>query len=327
MAGEKRGKKPAFSKGKKGGGRKQPVPKRAAAKKSARHSTARKSVTTMDAFNPLHTSIPPSLSMITNVFPINQSCRLDFDTVLLHEYMLIVSGVGGCANQGILVDWIPSVPASVPSLTNLTLPLVALSATAGGPTSSKISKSGLRIINSTAPLYMGGRCFVARLDQRFTLPAAPGSLTPAQWTTFQTSLKALPPSMLREYGAEAFSSNGVMGGRSMFSHVVDEIDYAVFDNHVGITSGNEFVSHLGVWPAMVELPRAMSTVVFMISAPASAALAQSLTIHVDSQLLTRWPIDTVPGTSAGLVPPSNVDSVNAARMKAVGAGAKDWGNK
>lgn len=290
---------------------------RPAARKPAQRSAPSKSV---HSFDPCVVGIPPSLSAITNVFPITQTIRLDLDTVLGRDYMLFVSGVPGCANQGLLVDYSPTGALPAPVLTNFTLPLLTNSATTGGPTSSKISKCGVRIENATAPLYMGGsRVFLSHLDQRLRLPAAPGSMTGTEWETTAMVLRSLPPRMLQAYGADAFGSNGVVGGKSFYTHIVDEVDYAQFDNHRGTISGNDYMQHIAVWPTSVETARPMSTKVFLIKGPPSAQFAQTLILNVDAQLLTRWAIDTVPGISSATVPASDATKCNAARSEALKA--------
>lgn len=245
---------------------------------------------------------------------------MDLDTAVGRDYLLFVSGVPGAANQGMLVDYSPTNALPAPVLTNFTLPLLTQSATAGGPTSSKISKCGIRIENATAPLYMGGsRVFLAHLDQRLRLPAAPGSMTGAEWEATAIILRALPPKMLQAYGADAFGSNGIVGAKSFYTHVVDEVDYTQFENHLGTVSGNDYMQHIAVWPTSIETSRPMSTKVFLIKGPPSAQFAQTLILNVDAQLLTRWAIDTVPGISSATVHASDPGTCSAARADALKA--------
>lgn len=255
------------------------------------------------------------------MFPVNQTIRTDHDTVVGYRTAFFVSGWGGSATLAYRVS--SSVGANLVEKDSFSVPLLSSAAASGGPTSSKISKVGFRVTNATPMQTRGGRCYVCRLDQRVKFPAAPNNLTAVQWNSVFTTLIGLPDSMCRPLDLADFGSSATRGGRPIYSIVDDEVDYASFESHYG-TNGvlDDWFSHIGIWTASSELIRPMSCLVFIVEPPSTAANAQNLTLNFDGQWLTRWPIDTIPGQSAGTVPASPHSIVDAARRDSDASSAR-----
>lgn len=264
------------------------------------------------SYDPTHAGVPPSMLSIPRVFPITQTVRSDYDTVLGYRTAIFVSGWGGSAT----IAWRVSAnsTASLIDSASFSVPLLTSAAAVSGPTSSKISKVGFRLTNATPMQTRGGRCYVCRLDQRVKLPAAPSSMSAIAWSQVMTSLISLPDSITRAVDVADFGSTLARGGKPIYSIVDDEVDYAAFESHYGTNATmDDWFSHVGIWTSSTELTRPMSCMVFIIEPPAVAANAQNLTFNFDGQWLTRWPIDTVPGQAAGTLSASPLEIVDAAR--------------
>lgn len=268
-------------------------------------------------FDPTTHHVPPSLLSIPRVFPITGTARAIWDTALIERTLFFISGWGGGGSIAYRVTY--NTDANTVSSEAYTVPLMALSSSTGGPTSSKISKVGFRCVNSTPALNRGGRAYLCRLDQRIKFAAAPSSMNAAAWSAIKNTLINLPDDITRPIDLLSFGSNGKDGQKPQICIVDDEVDYNVFENHIGVTTGlDEWFSHVGVWAGagMSELQRPMSTLVMVLEPPAGTGTAQQLTLNFDAQWLTRWPVDTVPGQAAGTIPASPHSVVDFARREA-----------
>lgn len=273
--------------------------------------------------DPVTTAIPPSLSFQANCFPINQTVRHDFDFTTGYDRMYFISGYGGSGTCGCHVEWDASFVATTATRTAYTLPLLATSAQSGGASSSKISKAGIRIVNSTANLYLAGRVYIARLDQRITLPGLPSTMTPAQWAALKDTIKALPDSMMQSYAANEFVAGGKLYQKCIPVHVVDEVDYNNYEAHYGTDTVDGFFTHTGINNVQFPASRPMSTIVVIFEKTAvtggATTFNQNYTINMDAQYLTRWPLNTVPGLSAKSIVAAPAEVVTAARVHASAA--------
>lgn len=267
-------------------------------------------------FDPTHLGVPPSLLSIPRVFPVNGTVRTTFDTIATERTAFFVSGWGGGATIAYRVT-ISGAGLVVPEA--FTVPLLSQSSSAGGPTSSKISKVGFRLSNATPALNRGGRAYMVRLDQRIKFPSAPSGLIGSQWNTIFTTLNSLPDDLARPVDLLTFGADYKGGQKAHFCIVDDEVDYQVFENHLGSTSSmDEWFSHIGVWSGagISELQRPMSILVLILESPANTGVNQQLTLNFDAQWLTRWPVDTIPGQAAGTIKASSHAVVDLSRTKA-----------
>lgn len=267
-------------------------------------------------YDPTHLGIPPSLLAIPHVFPVNGTVRTTFDTIATERTAFFISGWGGGATIAYRIT-ISGTGTVVPE--GYTVPLMSQSSSAGGPTSSKISKVGFRITNSTPMLNRGGRAYLVRLDQRIKFPSAPSGLIGSQWNTVFTTLNSLPDDLCRPVDLLTFGKDSKGGQRPFFCIVDDQVDYQVFENHAGTTASlDEWFSHIGVWSGagISELQRPMSILVLILESPANTGVNQQLTMNFDAQWLTRWPVDTIPGQAAKTLKPSSLAEVNKVLLTA-----------
>jgi len=276
------------------------------------------------ANDPVTLMIPPTLSVQAGCFPINQTVRADFDQLLNYSTMIFVTSFGGSGTVGTLVSW-DAVGAGATSRVVHTLPLLATSGTAGGATSSKCSKVGIRLVNVSPNLYVSGRVYVAKLDQRIAFPnTLPSAMTGAQWNAVADSIKSLPEHMLRTFAAQEFTPGGSCYGKCIPCHVVDEVDYNNFEPHDGTETFDAFFGHVTQSPVLAPGKRPLSTTVILMDkqSQTSTNFLQNYVYNIDAQMLSRWPLNTVPGLSSKDQPPSHPAVVNAARIDAADAHAR-----
>lgn len=290
-------------------------PKQPPAAKAAR--ALRAGAATSHPFDPTTHHVPPTLLSIPRVFPITGTIRGLWDTAITERTLFFISGWGGGGSIGYRVTF--NTAANTVNSEAYTVPLMAQSSSTGGPTSSKISKVGFRCVNSSPALYRGGRGYLCRLDQRIKFPTAASGMNAAAWQGVTQTLIGLPDDITKPIDLLTFGSSGHIGQKPQICIVDDEVDYAVFENHDGVTAGlDDWFSHIAVWggAGVKELQRPMSTLVLVLEPPADPSLNQQLTINFDAQWLTRWPVDTVPGQAAGTVPASPHGVVDFARREA-----------
>jgi len=288
------------------------------------------------AFDPLHPGIPPSLTPMRNVFPMDVTVKSEYALASTTRIALFVSGWGGAANPYMWLNTTVGGGDTAYAFATDFFPTLRFAATSGGPTSCKISKIGFQIANATPAMTAGGRCFLIRLDQRFALPTAAASVNRSNWSGILDNLKALPSHMVESMNLAAFCPGGPLYEKSIYCGVDDFVDYQMFDNHAGAyksndgltfakttamppsTTGpqqlppaavNDFFSHIAVDPTSVEQSRPMSSLIMIFEPPPNS---QDLTISFNAQYLTRWPVDTVPGQMSGTVPASSQDALSTA---------------
>lgn len=254
-------------------------------------------------FDPTNKVVPPLLVPQLGVFPIQGTIRKEPTQATLTSYFLIVSAIPGRSSVAVYGTYPALGGATVPYTATpfevWSLPLLASSGHAGGATSSRVTKAGVRVTNASANLYLGGRLYVSHLDQRIKFPADPSLMTATQWVSTFDVIRGLPEPMTVPHSWKDYGSRNALEDKSQYIHVVDEIKYADYTIHDGpVPDALHFFDHVGVWNTAAESPRPMSTIIFSWTAPSSATFLQDLTFNVDAQFLTRWPVDTVPGQSA-----------------------------
>jgi len=191
--------------------------------------------------------------------------------------------------------------------------LLAVSGTAGGPTSVKSSKASVEIENTSALLSVQGRVYVCNLQQRLNFGAAPSTLTAIQWAGVATTIKSFPDT-------QVYSASHFLERKKFMCSVVDEPDYTNFDAQRGAITVDEWFSHTAVWTGSTERTRPMSTICLVFDTVGSSVTAgNDYNITCRSQHLTRWPLDTVPGQNMRASIAADARVVNASRAAAAAA--------
>lgn len=269
--------------------------------------------------------VPPTLSMQAGCYPMNQTIRADFDQTQNYAAMLFITTCGGTGSVGCMVTW-DAVGAGAITRTVHTLPLLAAAGSAGGASSSKASKVGVRLVNVSPNLYVSGKVYVASLNQRLNLPALASVMTNAQWNSVFNEVKALPEHMLHTFSAAEFTPSGRCYGKCIPCHVVDEVDYNNYFPHEGAITVDEYFSIFTQTSiaTTANSNRPLSTTVILIDKQSltGTTFLQQYVYNIDAQFLTRWPLNTVPGVSSKDVLPSHPEAVSVARADALGAHAR-----
>jgi len=183
-----------------------------------------------------------------------------------------------------------------------TIPLLAAADDAGGPTSARSMKAGLHLVNTSPVLNRCGRVYHLNGTARVLLPQVPSAMSATQWGAFADTLIAMP-------GCTAYEGDAFGGSGKQFQcNVVDTLDYENFQVFDGTSTGDEFFSHIAVWPSSLPQPRPMSTCWVVIESP---ALAQTYNPTASASFYTRWPLTSVPGQSMRAIPTADNQVINA----------------
>lgn len=259
----------------------------------------------------MNATIPPALLPFGRYFPLQGLSRVDLTPTGITTHMIFVSCIPGTGTIGCQVAFqATTVPAVVPTLNMINMPLLALSADAGGPSSTKASKAGVVIENTTALLSVAGRVYVTNLHQRINLGALPPSaITAVSWAGIADIIKSFPET-------EVYTGSHFLEGKKHQCRVVDDPDYANFDAHRGNLDANTFFNHIGLSTGSVERSRPMSTICIVFdTVGASTTAGNDYTITCRAQHLTRWPLNTVPGQNMRESEAAAAAAVNASRRQ------------
>lgn len=260
-------------------------------------------------YDPTVVAIPPSLYSHHGVFIVNGTARRDLITAINLSHMLICTAIPGYGTCGIYMTWSTGA-ATTATATYFTIPQLAASYTTSGPSSTRYTKVGCRIVNGSASLYQSGKVYVTNISQRLRLPAAPSSLTGSQWDSIVVGLRGMPERFTKPYSWADFGNKGKMENKSIYCHVVDAPKYNDFAVHLGQnTVMDEFFDNISIWPSSAEAPHPMSIAIVHWDTPSSATFLQDLTASVDAQIMSRWPIDSIPGQAQVDHPASKPDLV------------------
>jgi len=282
-----------------------------------------KSAAVPNVYLPASPYIPPSLFNHFGVFPVQGTVRHEPAQAINTGYMLVCSAIPGYGTVGRFITYTPG-SASVAVSTALTLPLMSVGFNAGGPTSSRVTKVGFRMVNSTASLYRSGRVFITHLTQRLKLPAAPSVMTGIQWDELAGSLRGMPPKFTKTTDFADFGAKGELHDKPFFCIPVDHAKYNEYRPHKGTMANiDDWFDNVALWATSTEESHPMSMLVLSWTSASSTTFLQELTISCDAQFMTRWPVDTVPGQAHIDIPSSNPSVVAKADAVAQLAHARD----
>lgn len=250
----------------------------------------------------------------------NLTARRSVEQNLSRGYLMVASAQPGYATPGMLVSWIIGDNTQGASFTPFTLPVIGVGPDNGGPTSSRFTKVGLRVTNSTPQLYRGGRVYVCRIPQRMRLPGPPQDMSGNSWDVLCATLISYPetgPTRCNVHEWAQFGQGGTMADRPIFCRVNDEAIYQRFLPHQGaVGSGNAFFDNIAQWPGSTTDTRSMTTVLMFWTTGNNVDKLQEITINADAQMLTRWPLETAPGHLSVDVPPATAKAVGESRNPA-----------
>lgn len=262
------------------------------------------------AYDPTCPIIPPSLYAHHGVFIVNSTARLDLAAVVNKVHMLICTAIPGFGTVGLHMVWNVSPSTALATAAHFTIPQLKDPATSTGPSSSRCTKVGMRIVNAAPRLHQSGKVYVTHLTQRMRLPASPAAMTSDEWNTYVATLRGMPERYTKPYNWADFASSGKMEDKPIYCRVVDVPKYNDFSTHQGTESSiTGFLDNCAVWPGSTETPHPMSLAIVTWDAPSVADRLPDLTCSMDAQFMTRWPVDSVPGIAqfdVGASPPEHV---------------------
>lgn len=269
-----------------------------------------------NVFDPTKTAIPPTLHGEVGVVPMNLTVRHVIEQLPGKAYLMACSAQPGYGSVGILVSWVPGSTA-VATFDYFNLPVVSYTPDNGGPTSSRISKCGLRLTCATAQLYRGGSVYVSHVPARLKFPASAQTMSGLQWDNVASTLVSYPeagPTRTTVHEWSQFGNRGKMADRPIICRVSDEAIYQRFLPHKGgITTADNFFDNIAYWTGASLDTRAMTTRFVYWVTSTSAERVQEIIVNTDAQILTRWPLDTAPGYMSRDVPPAPPKTVGDSR--------------
>jgi len=191
-----------------------------------------------------------------------------------------------------------------------TCPTLALADDAGGPTSGRAMKAALTLVNSTAGMSRAGNVTTLIADARILLPAAPTTMTRAQFGAWADTIKTHPRAVNTD--AEKFKD-----GKRICMVPADNIEYHNYMMWQGTLSATEFAAHSCTWPGITyENARPMTALIIVFETPPAN---QSWRIISDNSFYTRYPLNTVTGQCMTPVPTAPLPTLNAHRAVAESA--------
>jgi len=258
--------------------------------------------------SPLVPAMVPSLTFQGEAFPVGGITRCDLSIQATDRVLIFVTntGVSGTIMQRLQWNASAGGATAIDAKQSYTIPTLALSDTAGGPTSMRAMKCGLTITCRTPLLDRGGLVYVLNTSQRIravALPDAVGAtpgLNRGQADGFFNSIVAHPSTKVLDWAD--FGKP-----RHLFSHVVDDPRYNDFDENKGTIDNNTFFQHIALGGDSIPLDRPMSTIILAIDLPTKA---QNVNLTAHATFYSRWPLDTVPGQAQTKIPVTTHDKHN-----------------
>lgn len=260
------------------------------------------------SLSPLHPGLIPSLVHSGQAFPISGLSEHEITVGTTARWGAIFTNCGNAGTIGVAFSWTKAggaTPATVHKI--FTLPLLAQSDDAGGPTSARAMKCGIDLVTNTQLLSRGGAVYVLNSSQRFLLGAQPSLMTATQWNDFYDSVVAHPHR--QKYDVSDFASP-----RHFYSHVVDDPRYNDYDEFRGTLTFDQFLAHLSIYPGGTVSDRPMSSIVVLFD---TAASNQILGFTSRASFYTRWPLNSVPGQSQVDVPTAPASVLNGLHQAAL----------
>jgi hypothetical protein len=281
---------PAFVKKKKGGGAKAP-------KQQQQNRGNTNKPKQLHTLSPHNGALVPTVLRSGEAFPYRGMVRNNLTHAVGDVTIVAITNTGGSGSvMGVL-----TVSGGVVSRFVFTIPTLAASDDAGGPTSGRAMKAGVSLVNTTQLLNRGGRIFTLHANQRIRLTAAPSAFTVADHTALDQTIKAFPST--REHDGAEFGRPSELS-----TTVVDHPAYETFSEWRGTDTIDEFFSTFAIWPGSIPDSRPMSTVLISFQPP---AVTQTYTITARATFYTRWPLDTIVGQAQTPIPTAPASLINS----------------
>jgi len=258
--------------------------------------------------SPYFNTLIPTVLNQGRAFPYTGLFRLDF-TQGVTDTIILAATNNGISGSVLTLGF--QTGAAVPAYAVYTIPTIALSDSAGGPTSGRSMKFSMGLNCTTPLLSRGGRITTLNGQSRLSIGTAPSAVNLATFNAIVAAIRAMPNSMSCD--ATHFGEEKQMSGS-----VVDSVTYEDYEEWVGTESVDEFWEHIAVWPGSTRRDRPMSTTWMVLSPP---AVIQTYTVSVKASYYTRWGLSTVPGQSQFEVPTAPASFIN--RIQSIASSMAD----
>jgi len=243
--------------------------------------------------NPLDPRLVPAPHFEGKAFPMTDMVR--YPIALDAGAMIFATNVGDAGTC-----------LSVVNMTGGTVGHYTAPTLASGPTAGRAMKASMTLINTTQNLNRGGSVWQANLNQRIELPAAPSSMTLAQWNAVSAELRAHPETV--ECSANDFVHHPEKGGQPpLIAYPSDHTAYHAYESWKTAVTLDEYFSYFAMWPGSPYRNRPMSTLLYIIG---PQTVTNNYTVSVRVSGYTRWPVDTVPGRQGRIVPTASPAAVS-----------------
>lgn len=266
-----------------------PAPKRAPRKPRRPKVQAGHSSTIM---NPLDPRPVPSPNFEGKAFVATDMYRYPIN--IQAGALILATNVGDCGTV-----------MSVVNMASGTVGIYTLPTLAAGPTAGRAMKASLSLVNTTPNITRGGSVWQANLNQRLELPAAPSTMSTAQWQAVIDEVTNHPDTI--QCTAHDFARNSA----GLVAYPSDSTAYHSYRDWKNTITLDGYFEYVATWNESQYRARPMSTLVYVIGPQTDA---NSYTVTVRATNYTRWPVDTVPGRQSQLVP--TADPGKIARLHA-----------
>lgn len=197
---------------------------------------------------------------------------------------------------------------ATPAITMHTVPTLAHTGNAGGPTSGRAMKASLSLCNVTQKLHRQGRVYIINAAQRVALPVAPSSMSQTDWNTFLDKLIAHPKCRAYDGGSD------FDGMKEIVTYPAGQAEYSTYNPWEGGVTADRWFANIAEWPGVhnshPHVNRPMSTVFVVMD---TSAHHQDYSMSLRSSHYLRYPLDTVPGQAMVSVKTATSDKLNNMR--------------
>jgi hypothetical protein len=217
--------------------------------------------------------------MVTDVFTLAKT----------EQAMLIATQYGGTSTVGYFGKYSTTGNLISGSEKTYDLPTLDLSASGGGPTSTRAMRMSCSVVNTTNMMNRGGSVQYMNSSQRLGEIVAPG--------VFGTLLDTIRDSPYRKVVNGDQLQGGPRTPNRMIAYPTDSPKYHEFNAHVGLSTKAEFLRRCLVRYTegsglLEDLPRCMSIIVWIFDPPPEE---QTYRLTIRGSMYTRWPLSSVPG--------------------------------
>jgi hypothetical protein len=248
----------------------------------------------------------PSLASDGKALDYTGLASSDFQVDTVNQTLLIVTNIGNSGSVAYTVKVNADGQAITGSPQVHTIPTLALSAKAGGPSATRAMKLSVSVVNCSNNYKVGGRVTYINSSQRLP-PRMSSALT--EYASILSGIKTSPY-------RKRINGKELMEPKQLIAYPVDNTEYSMFREFAGTLDVDGFLTHVctgGDGQTTLDAdvnPRSMSICAWVFE-PASDVQDYSFTVR--ASYYSRWPLSSVPGQSMRPVPTAPAGIINHVR--------------